>query len=132
MIKKQFLIFILLLLPFFMVAQFSLNNDIENVDYSNPKEFEIGGITVSGSKHFDERSVIALSGLAVGDMITVPGMKITKAIKNLWSQKLFGNIELKATKIQDGKIFFELAIEERPRLSNSSCASLYSGMFSKI
>jgi outer membrane protein insertion porin family len=92
----------------------------ELLDYSNPREFEIGGVTVSGIKHLDEKVLATLSGLTVGDKIRVPGDKISKAIENLWKQGLLSDIKIVATRIQGNKIFLELRLQERPRLSRFS------------
>ena len=90
------------------------------IDYGNPKDYEIAGITVTGVKYLDENVLRTLSGLSVGDKIRVPGDKITKAIENLWKQGLLSDIKVVATRIQDNKIFLELRLQERPRLSRFS------------
>jgi len=90
------------------------------IDYANPKDYVIGGITVSGTKYLDKKVLILLSGLTVGDKIQVPGEKISKAIESLWKQKLFSDIKISATKIQGNNIFLNLNLQERPRLSKFS------------
>ncbi len=37
------------------------------IDYASPKEYTIGGITVTGVKYLDENVLKTLSGLSVGD-----------------------------------------------------------------
>ena len=102
-------------------AQVAVGGDDDNlIDYANPKDYEIGGITVTGVKFLDENVLRTLSGLAVGDKVRVPGDKISKAIENLWKQGLLSDIKIVATKIQDKKIFLELRLQERPRLSKFS------------
>ncbi|HKK40594.1 MAG TPA: hypothetical protein VJ949_14330, partial [Cryomorphaceae bacterium] len=49
-----------------------------DVDYRIPKEFTIGGITVSGAKNLDSKAIILFSGLSVGETITIPGEEISK------------------------------------------------------
>ena len=115
--KYIYIITITFLLPLFTQAQFSINSGLDDINYSSPKEYEIGGITISGTNYFNPSTIRSISGLSVGERIKVPGDKITKAIKNLWEQKLFGNITLLATKIEGGKIFLDINIEELPRLS---------------
>ena len=115
--RKSIYISILLLIPFIGKSQFSLNSGLEDINYSNPQEYEIGGITIAGINYFNPSTIKAISGLAVGDKVTVPGDKITSAIKKLWEQKLFSEIEVSATKIEAGKIFLELKITELPRLT---------------
>ena len=97
-------------------AQIQLGDDIE-IDYTNPRTYEIGGITVTGAQYLDQNVLISLTGLAVGDKIIIPGDNITKAIKKLWDQGLFENVSISATKIQAGRIFLEVHLLERPRLS---------------
>ena len=106
-----------MVLPLFSMAQFSINSELDNISYSNPREYEIGGVVVKGAEHFDHSSIRVLSGLKVGDKVKVPGDKITKAIKNLWDQKLFSDVKISAAKIEANKIFLVITLEERPRLS---------------
>lgn len=83
-----------------------------------PKLYTIGGITVSGTRFLDNDLLITVTGLTIGDKIKVPyDEKISKAIQNLWKQELFSNIEIVATKFIGDKVFLNIAIEERPRLS---------------
>lgn len=116
----------LILLPFFLLgtfvlkAQFSLTGDSVSIDYAIPKEYKIGGITVSGTQHLDDNVLIMLSGLTVGDKIQVPGDKFSKAIENLWKQGLFEDVKISALKIQDNNIFLNIYLVERPRLSKFS------------
>jgi outer membrane protein insertion porin family len=102
------------------IAQVSLGNELNNIDYSRPKEYEIGGITVSGVETLDRNVLIMLSGLSVGDKITIPGDKISKAIESLWSQGLFADIEIGASKIQGKTIFLDIYLEERSKLAKFS------------
>ncbi len=87
------------------------------IDYSSPKQYEIGEIEVSGAEYLDHNALISLSGLKVGDKIKVPGDDITGAIKKLWEQGLMGNVGIFATKIEEGKINLMIELTERPRLS---------------
>ena len=50
------------------------------LDPAVPQEYEIGGITVSGTKTTDPNAVKLFTGLSVGDKITVPGERVTKAL----------------------------------------------------
>ncbi|MFC5270617.1 outer membrane protein assembly factor BamA [Adhaeribacter terreus] len=87
------------------------------LDYTNPQKYEIGGITVSGTKFLDPATLIAITGLKVGDQIQVPGEDISKAINKLWAQGILGNIEVSATKVEGRYIFLDFYLTERPRLS---------------
>ncbi|MFH1161202.1 MAG: POTRA domain-containing protein [bacterium] len=101
-----------------VMAQISLGDF--GIDYSKPKEYEIGGITVSGVKYLDANVLIMLSGLTVGDRLEVPGDHITKAVKKLWDQGLFENVQISVTNVIGSRIFFDIYLKERPRLSKFS------------
>lgn len=87
------------------------------INYSNPKKYKIGGISVSGTQYLDPSAIIAITGLKVGDEVQVPGEQVTGAIKKLWDQGILGDIQFKVSKIDGDKIFFDVFLKERPRLS---------------
>jgi outer membrane protein insertion porin family len=81
-------------------------------------DYTVGGISISGSKYLDEELLISISGLSPGDKIKLPNdPKISKAIQNLWKQSLFSDIQINAQKIIEDKVFLDIHIVERPRLS---------------
>ncbi len=119
--KKLFLLLLILFVSNTVIGQVIVGDETENlIDYSQPRDYEIAALTVTGIKYLDEKVLATLSGLYVGDKVKVPGDKISKAIENLWKQGLLSDIKIVATKIQDNKIFLELRLTERPRLSRFS------------
>ena len=46
------------------------------IDYSEVKEYEIGGVKVTGAKYRDENAIVSISGLRIGQKITLPGTDI--------------------------------------------------------
>ena len=103
-------------------AQDSTNVSIDPVLQSifnsrSVKEYTIAGITVTGSKSFDQNLIISISGLAVGDKVQIPGTDLfSKAIMKLWKQSLVADIQIYLTKLEGSDLYLELAIKERPRL----------------
>lgn len=112
--------FLLFLISFTTSAQIRLGDDLNQFDYANPKEYIIGGITVSGVQYLDHNVIIMLSGLQVADRIEIPGDKIRRAIDKLWTQGLFEDISITSTKISDDLIFLNIDLKERPRLAKFS------------
>lgn len=110
------LFFLILFLPFYASSQIVLS-DSSKIDYASPKEYELGGIEFKGADHFDKRVLTLLTGLTVGDKVTVPGDKFSKAIENLWKQGLFEDIKIEVAKVQGKNIFINVIVFERPRLS---------------
>lgn len=110
------LLFVLFLCSFRLVAQVSIG-EINVTDYNSPRDYYIGGMTVSGVKYLDGNVLLMLSGLTVGDKVKVPGDKISQAIRKLWEQGLFEDIRVSVTKVVDNQIFIDFYLKERPRLS---------------
>jgi len=87
------------------------------MSYTEPKDFEIGGITVVGANFSDDNAIIGVTGLKVGEKIRIPGPEIPKAIKALWKLRLFTDVKVVQEKIIGDVIFLEVHLQERPRLS---------------
>lgn len=118
--KISFLIF-LSILTIIAKAQITIGGvDSTAFDLSVQKEYEIGGVTVTGGEHLDKGVLILLSGLAKGDKVQVPGDKFSTAIENLWKQGLFEDIKITATKVEGKLIYVNIDVLERPRLSKFS------------
>ncbi len=87
-------------------------------DNVKPKEYELAGITVTGAKYLDQDLLIAVTNLVVGQKLMLPNDEhIAKAIKALWKQELFSNVDITITRKIEDKVFINIAVEERPRLS---------------
>lgn len=108
------------MLPSQLSAQVNIGGESLEIDYAQPKKYEIGGITVSGVKYLDKGVLIMISGLKVGDKVEVPGDDFRNAIKKLWDQGLFAYVNVSATRIEGDLIFLNIDLRERPRLSKFS------------
>jgi len=119
--KKLLSFSLLFLFSQLLVAQTTTEKDSTNlpiIEYStSAPKYEIAAITVTGANNYEDFVLIGFSGLAVGDMINVPGDAITNAVKRFWKQGLFSNVKILATKIENGKIWLNIALTERPRVS---------------
>ena len=121
---------VILLTSVFSTAAFSQQSDTlqptsldpKLIEYRNariPKEYVIAGIEVSGIKHLDTSIVASISGLLPGDKYMHPGEDIfAKAITALWKQRLFSNVQVYVTKIEDNKVWVELNVQERAKLGD--------------
>lgn len=100
-------------------------NNLPIIEYSNQAaKYEIAKIDVSGAGNYEDFVLIGFSGLVVGDIISVPGDAITNAVKRFWKQGLFSDVKILATKIQDGKIWLNISLKERPRVSEINFVGL--------
>ncbi|MEM9985142.1 MAG: outer membrane protein assembly factor BamA [Bacteroidota bacterium] len=106
--KILFLCFTALLITPWAKAQF---------DVENPETYTLAGLEVEGAKFSDPQNIIAVSGLVVGEPITVPGIQVSDAIKRLWGEDIFSDIAVQADKIQGNTIFLVIEVKERPRIA---------------
>ena len=84
---------------------------------SMPRKYEIADISISGADNYEDFVLIGYSGLAVGDIISVPGDEVTNATKRFWRQGLFSDVKIYADKIEGDKIWLHIALKQRPRIS---------------
>lgn len=118
MSKKLAIIVSVFIISFFTKAQTSDSLLLENAKAA--KKYTIGGIRIEGGENSDKNVIKLLSGLVEGETITLPGDKITDAIKALWKQGLFESIEIYKEKVIGNDVFLVIKVVERPRLSKFS------------
>ncbi len=82
-----------------------------------PRIYEIAGISVTGIDNADDYSIIASSGLSVGERIEIPGTAISDATKRFWRQNLYSKVQIKVTKTVGDKAWLEIALRAQPRMS---------------
>lgn len=101
-------------------AQIQIGDDLSEIDYSSPREYEIGGIVVDGAKYVDGSMLSMIADLRVGNTIKIPGDDISRAIRKIWEQGLFEDVAINATNFVGNKVFLQICIKERPRVSKFS------------
>ena len=86
---------------------------------SSPANYIIGGITLDGVTEYDQSILLNISGLRVGQTITIPQSDnaVTAAIKRYWQQGLFSDVSISADSIVGNKIYLHIQLTARPRLT---------------
>ena len=92
----------------------SLNSPIE---IQPDTDYEIGSIQIKGADQLDPTMVSLLSGLNVGDKVQFPSDKVAKAVRNLWEQELFDDVQLYITKKIERVVYLEFRLKTLPKLS---------------
>ena len=90
-------------------------------------KYELGGITVTGARYLDPNTLIGLSGLKLGDPITIPGDDLAKAIRKIYAQGILADVSVSEARIEGNKIFLEFNVRERPRLSKFTFEGISKG-----
>lgn len=83
----------------------------------NPKKYRLAPLVVDGAKFTDPQVIVLLSGLVAGETIPIPGDQVSDAVKKLWKQSLFENVEIVLDKVIGEDAFLVIKVVERPRLS---------------
>ncbi|AMR33904.1 outer membrane protein assembly factor BamA [Mucilaginibacter sp. PAMC 26640] len=99
----------------------------DSLSYLTPKDYIIGGVSISGAKYLDKDVLLQISKLNKGDKINLPGEANANVIKDLYKQGLFDDIHLNVTGINMDTIYLEIAVVERPRLSRLHLTGIRKG-----
>ncbi|MEO0584976.1 MAG: hypothetical protein AAF135_22380, partial [Bacteroidota bacterium] len=84
------------------------------------KTYTLSGLEVEGADYTDKNLIISLSGLVIGDPVTIPGIQISDGIRRLWEKNIFSDIGMRADRIIGDKVFLVITVKERPRISQFS------------
>jgi len=130
---KKFLLFCLVaLIATFVKAQndsIHTNNDsihasegpLPVVSYSlnNNNTYTIAGIKVKGVEKYgyEDYVLIGISGLAVGQKVSVPGEDFTAAMNKFWKHGLFSDVRILATKQTADSVWIEINLKPTPTIS---------------
>ena len=82
-----------------------------------PRSLTIGGLVASGVEGYEDYMLTGISGLSVGQTVSVPGADITDALKRYWRHGLFSNVSIAADSIVGDKIYLHIYLQSRPRVS---------------
>ncbi len=110
----------------FIISPLSLNSlfaqeKIINPDITYagmPRECTIAGIAVSGVEGYEDYVLTGVSGLSVGQAISVPGNEITEAVKRYWRNGLFSQVIISADSLIGDKIYLHIHLSVRPRVTD--------------
>ncbi len=98
------------------VAQDKIVNP--DISYAgNPRSVTIGGLVVSGIEGYEDYMLLGISGLSVGQHISLPGSEITDAVKRYWRHGLFSEVSIAADSLVSDKVYLHIYLKTRPRVS---------------
>ncbi len=90
----------------------------EVFNFMSSDDYIIGGVSISGVRFLDANALIGISGLRVGQEITVPGDALKTAVQKLWQQGLFSDVRISISKVVSDSVFLDIFLQERPRISS--------------
>lgn len=118
-LNKRIYIFVAtLLLTAATTLQAQVKEINPNISYaSSVRMLNIGALRVSGVEGYEEYMLTSISGLSVGQEISVPGSEITEAVKKYWKHGLFSEVKIAADSIVGDSIYLHIYLKTRPRVS---------------
>ncbi len=96
----------------------------QDLPLGDSKKYTIGDIKVTGTTTYNEKTVIAYTGLKKGDEIYIPGEKLRDVINKLWKLDLFSDISFYLTNVDGNVADLELEITEVPVLNQVSFSGI--------
>ena len=104
----------------FCLQPLRAQDKIENPEISyasSVRMMKIGALNVSGVEGYESYMLTSISGLSVGQEISVPGSEITEAVKRYWKHGLFSDVRIAADSIVGDSIYLHIYLKARPRVS---------------
>ncbi|MCL1937983.1 MAG: outer membrane protein assembly factor BamA [Candidatus Azobacteroides sp.] len=96
-------------------------DDLPVITYSlnDNKKYAIANIKVSGVENYgyEDFVLIGISGLSVGDKVSIPGQEITSAVKAFWKNGMFSDVKIIADKLTADSVWLEIALKPNPTIS---------------
>ncbi len=108
--KKVFFAFIFILFARSIAAQSTI------IDYTKVNDYTLVAVYVHGCHLVDSNVVRLISGLPIGDKISVPGEKVASAIDNLWKEAMFEDLTIEVAKIEGEYIWLDIIVVEKPKV----------------
>ncbi|MGL4492213.1 MAG: BamA/OMP85 family outer membrane protein, partial [Tannerellaceae bacterium] len=103
-------------------------HEVPTISYTGiPKKYKIAGIDIKGTTNYEDFVLLGFAGLSIGDIVEVPGDEITEAVKRFWKQGLFSDVKVLATRMEGDKIWIEIQLTERPRISEIKFSGVKKG-----
>jgi len=100
--QNKYRINILKKIALLFISLISLNitaQTTNELDYSSPKSYEIGGIMVNGADHLNNSTLISISGLEIGETSEFQGIIYQLQLQNYGSKGFLLMLQLQLIKL---------------------------------
>lgn len=101
-------------------SQIILNERNLSLNSSTPERLRIARIRIEGADNFDQNAIKLIAGLNEGMIIHLPGEEVSAAIRNLWDEKLFSDVDISIEQQDEDVVYLLIKLTARPMLSRFS------------
>ncbi|MBQ0008334.1 MAG: outer membrane protein assembly factor BamA [bacterium] len=102
------------------------------VNYSENKEYVLGGINIIGAENYEDYVLIGFSGLTVGEKIKLPGKALTDVVKKFWKQGYFSDVKVYVNTIRNDSLWIDIKLDALPRVSAVNFYGLKKGQIEDL
>ena len=91
----------------------------ENATASTEQEsqtYTLKGIVVDGVKKYTPEQILKFTGLYSGEVLEIPGQRVSNAIKKLWETNSFSKVEVYVENIEGDKITLKFTLQDLKEL----------------
>lgn len=88
----------------------AINNEIQN------KTYVLKEIVVDGVKKYSPAQIYRFTGLSKGEVVDIPGQKISNAIKKLWETNSFSEVEVYVESVEGQNVVLKFKLEDLKEL----------------
>lgn len=106
-----------LLIPIFIFitavnisAQITTNTEATN--QNQPTTYVLKDIVVDGVKKYSPAQILRFTGLNKGEMVDIPGQKISSAIKKLWETESFSEVEVYVEDVDGQNVVLKFYLQD--------------------
>ncbi|MDR0614226.1 MAG: outer membrane protein assembly factor BamA [Dysgonamonadaceae bacterium] len=97
------------------------SQELPVISYSlnDSKKYAIADIKVTGVENYgyEDYVLVGISGLSVGQKVSVPGDEFTAAVKAFWKHGLFSDAAIYATRLTADSVWINIALKPNPVVS---------------
>jgi outer membrane protein insertion porin family len=102
----------------FVFSGYTLSAQSKLIDYATINDYTLVNVYVHGCQQVDSTVIKLISGLPIGDKISVPGEKTAAALDNLWKENMFEDIRIEVAKIEGEYIWLDIIVTEKPKIAS--------------
>ena len=93
------------------------NQDTEPVVAQNQAgTYILKDIVVDGTKKYSAAQILRFTGLSKGEQIEIPGMRVSNAIKKLWENNTFSEVEVYVQNVEGQNIILRFSLQDLKEL----------------
>jgi len=87
------------------------------VDYNNPQKYILANVEIKGVKLISKEQILSITGLAIGDEVTIPGDELSSIVQRLYMQRFFSDVDVRIDSLKKDSAYVSINLVERPRVT---------------